>query len=210
MNHKAVITGDIIHSKNIEDKLTLRRLMRRLFRELSGQYTFTKDFEIFRGDAFQAVPENPRQALRIAILIRLGLYAYAPESQVWDARIGIGTGLIQIPGEEPGTANGEAFENSVQSIDCIKGSDRRIHIKTADASINRQLNILNILNDGISSNWTKKSAEVMYRSLLFGETQQEIAGILHVSQSAVQQRLKTGKTEVLRAYIRYFEKELNL
>lgn len=210
MNRKAVITGDIIHSRKIEDKATLLRVLNRLFRELSGQYTFTRGFEVFRGDSFQAVVEKPHQALRIAILIRLGLYSYAPKTQVWDARIGIGIGTIQFLEENVTSANGEAFENSGQSIDQIKGSDRRIHIKTTDTSLNRQLNVLNILNDGLSSNWTKKSAEVMYRYLLFGETQQEIAETLRISQSAVQQRLKTGKTEVLIAYIRYFEKELNV
>jgi transcriptional regulator with XRE-family HTH domain len=51
---------------------------------------------------------------------------------------------------------------------------------------------------------------VVYRTLLFGETQKQIAKKLGVSQSAIQQRLAAADFDAIITYIRYFENNLNL
>jgi len=205
MKHKAVITGDIINSREIANKELLVNTLQNLFRELSTQFSFQNQFEIYRGDSFQALLINPKYSLRIALLLRLGLRKESPAENVWDARIGIGIGAVNYLNENIKISNGEAFELSGNSLDAMKKSDQRIQIQFSNASLNTQLKILNTLSEAIIKRWSSNASVVIYRQLLFGETQREIAKNLHVSQSAVQQRLASANFDAINAYISYFE-----
>jgi hypothetical protein len=207
MTQKAVITGDVVKSKNISDKEKLVKALRAIFNDLSLQFSFDNLFEIYRGDSFQALLSNPQDALRIALLIRLGLLQ---NENRWDARLGIGLGQVSYKNENIKISNGEAFELSGLGLDEIKQTDKRIEIKHKSNLINKQLASFNRLTESIMKRWSPKTSLVVYRILLFGETQKQIAKKLGVSQSAIQQRLAAADFDAIITYIRYFENNLNL
>lgn len=209
MRHQSVITGDIIKSRTIEDKDLLLHTLQAIFSEISKTFSFIETFEIYRGDSFQAILNNPEHSLRVALLIRLGLRKESPKGEKWDARIGIGIGGINFLKENIKISNGEAFELSGLSLDSIKDSDRRMQITTTVSAFNQQLEAFNELANAITARWSKKSAEVIYRQLLYNETQEMSAKHLGISQSAVQQRMAAADFDAINAYIRYFEYSIN-
>ncbi|MCS2958168.1 hypothetical protein NXX53_15850 [Bacteroides salyersiae] len=112
MKIKGVITGDIIQSTRIkpENKQLVLDTIRNTVYEME-KWSKMK-LEIFRGDSFQIVIDNPYEAVRIAILIRAGLQKSTPEgSEIkWDARLALGLGSVNFSQEESVTeSDGEAF-----------------------------------------------------------------------------------------------------
>ena len=198
---KAVLTGDIILSKTIGDKAFLIKTLQKVFTDLAQQFTFDNPFDLYRGDSFQALLSNPKEALRIVFLIRLALR----KANLWDARIGIGVGSVSFQQQDIRISNGEAFELSGKALEEIKNSTQRISIKTSNIDLNKQFNVMSLLSDAISKRWSKKTAEVLYIKLLNNRTQKEVAKELHISQSAVQQRMAAADFNAISTYIHYFE-----
>ena len=111
MEIKGVITGDIVGSSQIkpefrEDLLTCLTTMRE---ELQCVAPFR--MELYRGDSFQLLVEDPAMTAKIAILLRAGLIYHTPnkDSGTWDAKVSIGIGGIDFISENIVTSDGEAF-----------------------------------------------------------------------------------------------------
>lgn len=86
--------------------------------------------ELYRGDSFQLLVEDPALAIYIAILLRAGLIYNTPDTSdgVWDARISVGIGSIDFISENIVTSDGEAFLLSSTQLDNI--GKRRLAVKT--------------------------------------------------------------------------------
>lgn len=205
---RAVLTGDIINSKEINDKSHLISVLKEIFIDNQNLFSFQNPFEIFRGDSFQAILKKPNDALRVCLLIKSGLIAKSPENQLWDARISIGISTVDFTNIDVKIANGKAFELSGEGLDAIKQKDVGLAILTDRKQLNSTLETINTLTDTILKRWRKNAAEVVYLSLLYKFTQKEIALKLNISQSAVQQRFASAHFDAVYSYIRYFENEL--
>jgi hypothetical protein len=205
MKKHAVITGDIVNSRHIEKKELLVATLQTIFNEIENVFTFQNKFEIFRGDSFQSLLKDPKHALRVAILVRIGLQKESPIGNMWDARIGIGIGEVNYIKDNIKISNGEAFELSGNSLDMMKKSEQRIQIQFYENQYNETFKTLNMLADAIVNRWSKNACVVIYRRLLFGEKQAETAQILNISQSAVQQRFTNANFDAIQTYINYFE-----
>lgn len=205
---KSVITGDIINSRNISDKTLFINSLQNILSDINEVYQAENPFEIYRGDSFQSLYPKPTFSLRIALLIRSGLLKESPKSETWDARISIGLGEVNFQDKDIKISNGDAFERSGITLDRMKNEDRFLSVISGDESFDKQLQTLNTLTDAIISRWSKKSAEVIYLTLLKDYTQEKIAQVLGISQSAVQQRLAAANSKAINAYIRYFENTL--
>jgi len=205
MSTRAVLTGDIINSRQIQNKDHLINVLHSIFHEIESRFSPENPFEIFRGDSFQVLFKKPTSSLRVALLIKSGLMSQSNENQMYDARISIGIGSVAFPQNNVKIANGIAFELSGMNLDLMKEKGRGIAINSSQSKNNSTLETMNVLLDALLSKWTKNAAEVVYLSLLFGFTQSEIAEKLHISQSAVQQRLASAQYDAIYTYIRYFE-----
>jgi predicted XRE-type DNA-binding protein len=205
MSTRAVLTGDIINSRQIQNKDHLINVLHSIFYDIESRFSPENPFEIFRGDSFQVLFKKPTSSLRVALLIKSGLMSQSNENQMYDARISIGIGSVAFPQNNVKIANGIAFELSGINLDLMKEKGRGIAIKSSQSKNNNTLETMNVLLDAIISKWTKNAAEVVYLSLLHGFTQSEIAEKLHISQSAVQQRLASAQYDAIYTYIRYFE-----
>ena len=82
---EAVITADIINSREVSPEVWLKTLTKTL-QNLGEEYT---TWEIYRGDSIQMITE-PKNALGLAILLK----SVVKQTPNLDIRIGIGLGEI--------------------------------------------------------------------------------------------------------------------
>lgn len=90
--------------------------------------------EMYRGDSFQVVVDNPELALSVAIALRAKLKASTPDkSEVWDARLSLGIGDVSFASGNILTSDGEAFRLSGRAFDNI--GKKRLCISTPWAEL---------------------------------------------------------------------------
>lgn len=216
----AIITGDVIHSsllRSNDRKLLLDALDYSL-----GVWSedFGMQFEIFRGDSFQCLLAQKKEALRMALVIkcfiksinssepgeilRKGKQKTSLLLPVWefDARLFIGIGEIEKTDEPIGRSQGEAFVLSGRGLDTMKNKRQSLGIATKDRYHDELVTEL-ILIDHIIYRMTALQSEVIYLKLL-GYNETEIGKELHINQSAVNQRsISAGWNAVHRLVQRY-------
>ncbi len=213
MNIKAVITGDIVHSREVHDLQVLLQVLKETIPEIEKQLNTRMDFEVYRGDSFQIMIGKAEHAIKIAILIRTKLRsktsfseseeANVPLDNLWDARVSIGIGPVNKPANKVVESTGEAFELSGKQLDSMKNTHERIRMASTWGALNHQFEVVAKLGDAILSRWTLSSCEAAYRHLLFGETQKQIAQKLNISQPAVHKRLSIANIDAIESMINY-------
>jgi hypothetical protein len=216
---KAVITGDIVNSTSISDHAKMIRSIKLIMQRLVEHgYVRAGMWELFRGDSFQVVTE-PEQALLTALILlsgfRGGVYRLASPLVVEDmlderidVRLSIGIGSIGEITDPISESFGEAFTLSGKMLETITEEGIQLNIVTPDAQLNVHFEMVCRLMDVIINDWSENSSQAIYRNLLVGETQQETADFLGISQSSVQNRLKIAHMDEIRYLLRYFQDQI--
>ncbi len=220
---QAIITGDVIHSTrmNIEYRNWL-------FKQIaSALKQWDKDFgmrsETFRGDSFQSLVKRPVDALKLALLQKTFIRSLNPSDLydvgkknaisrkgiffpmwIFDARIAIGIGNVDLLTNSLAGSGGQAFQLSGQLLDKMKGKKQSLGISTNDR-FKEELETEFILLDAIISKTTALQCEVINHKLL-GYTEIEIAKKLNIRQSAVNQRSNSGNWNAIESMLKRFEK----
>ena len=218
----AIITGDVIHSTKM-NALHRDWLFKRI---TSALKQWDKDFgmrsETFRGDSFQCLVINPCDALKMALLQktyirslnRSDLYELENKTTanrkrillpnwIFDARIAIGIGNVDLLANRLAGSGGEAFHLSGRLLDTIKNKKQSLAITTND-HFKDELETEFILLDALLSKTTALQCEVITHKLL-GYTEIEIAKELDIMQSAVNQRSNSGNWHAIESMIKRFE-----
>ena len=220
---KAVITGDIIQSTkmNSKDRKMLIDEVDAALKLWSKDYNM--QYELYRGDSFQCLLQDPANALRVALLIKTFIKnlnpseAYEVKSKdnplkkqsmlypVWmfDTRIAIGIGEVEGGTESLGKANGDAYQLSGRTLDNLKGSKQSIGIATDD-TYQMELETECTLVDCIIARNSALQCEVICLKLL-GYTEIEIAKQLDIAQSAVNQRSNNGGWNAIHTMVQRYE-----
>ncbi len=203
----AVLTADLVDSSLYKEEI-LEKVLNSLkveFETITLEYGDQNiRFKIYRGDSFQGVVHQPEEALKIAIQIKAAINrihlketrknkAY---SKIADFKIAIGIGMQELEREAIEESNGQAFQFSGRTLDEMKTENRKTRLKTIDENINQEFNTAFLLLDTITDKWSTASAEVVYY-LLRGLKEREVAEILEISQSAVNQRKKAAGWEAV-------------
>lgn len=205
MDIKGVITGDIIGSSQIAP--SNREYL------LDTLHGITSDvvkvcgvsLDIFRGDSFQLIVDDPVLSLRIAVLIRAGLQRNSPTATKWDARLAIGLGTITFYMKNSVMqSDGEAFRHSGREFDGL-GKSRRLAIKTPWEDLNREFDVNTAFADEIISGWTITQAKIVYPSLLAEKAQKELAEELHTSQQSISKLMISAKVGLIERYLNRYE-----
>lgn len=201
---KGVITGDVVGSTKINDFGKLPKLINDLITEISLCCTKCK-VEISRGDSFQVLVEDPKQALLVALLIRAGFRKSSIDlgNKDLDVRLSVGIGEVSYMDEKIGQSNGEAFILSGHGFDNLTKT-QRLSVQTFSDSINSELKVETAFVDDIVSNWTQLHGEIMYQALLTDATQCELAKKLGTSQQNICKRLYCAKEKLVRLYLNRF------
>lgn len=202
MELKAVITGDIINfTKLVPAKRQL--LIEQTDTLLKTWIKKKTNAEIFRGDSYQVLLDEVPEAVNKSIQLICWFKKHSEEAskiQV-STRISIGIGEVSYHGKNVLNSDGEAFHLSGRSFDAMK-EDQFLSISTNDRKKNAAIEIiLNFVNKYIG-NWTVAQAEVIFL-LLEGNTQQEIAQNLSLSQPSVNSRIKAAGWKELEPAIKY-------
>lgn len=212
----AVVTGDIKASRKIEDREGLPQILKEAFDTL-GQKVLHESgkFEIYRGDSFQGLIEEPAKSLLVAILIRARLRQWEDSDSIHktssldllpDARIGIGIGQVKYQAEKIVESDGEAFNYSGALLDEMKHSDAALAIRTPWTDVNEELAVSTKLLDSLVSKWSSPMAEAVYLHFSEGYTQKELSNHLGISQPAVHKRLSSANIDAVQTVLDRFEK----
>jgi predicted XRE-type DNA-binding protein len=176
----SIITGDIINSRTSNTGKWMDGLKSVLNREgLNPQA-----WEIFRGDSFQVEIKNPKDALYRAIQIKAAI----KQQKKVDVRMCIGIGDKSYESERLTESNGTAFVHSGQGFEELKKNKQTLSIVTGDDAFDSEMNLLIRLILIVMDNWTPAVAEYVTISLRGGLLQEQIAGLLNISQSSVSER----------------------
>jgi len=203
---KGVITGDIVGSSQIktEYRADLLACLNTMKEELQCVSAFT--MEMFRGDSFQLLIDDPAAAMKIAILLRAGLINHTPckEDGMWDARISLGIGDVEFLSDSIVTSDGEAFQYSGRQLDTM--GKQRLAVKTPWEDVDQELQVSTAFVDDIINGWSSKQAGMIYLTLKQDTPKKDVAEFIGTSVQNVRNVLSSARESLVRKYIeRYNE-----
>ena len=198
---KGVITGDIVGSSRIktEYRADLLNCLNTMKEELQCVSSF--GMELFRGDSFQLLVDDPAQAAKIAILLRAGLINHTPNKDdgMWDAKISLGIGEVEFLSDSIVTSDGEAFQLSGRQLDGM--GKRRLAVKTPWQDANEELSTLTAFVDDIIMGWSGKQAGLIYLALKQDTPKKDVAEHIGTSVQNVRNVLSSARESLIRIYL---------
>lgn len=196
----AIITGDIINSEDSTTSLWIRPLKD----YLTQLGTTPADWEIYRGDEFQ-LRVSESKVLETAIHLK----AVIKSIKNLDVRMGIGLGEETFRGDRVSESNGTAYQRSGRTFETLKEQKRTLSMATGVASYDRTMNLMLKLALNFMDLWSPVSAEIIALFLSNPNApQQEIATKLNIQQSAVSQRLKRARIDLVLDLLSYYTQTL--
>jgi len=193
----AIITGDIINSENHPSSEWIG-MLKNYFNQFGES---PMNWEIYRGDEFQ-LKVTEKNALFTAIRIKSMLKTI----KGLDVRMGIGIGLETYIGTGVTESNGPAYQRSGRNFETLKESKVNLSIATGDAKNDRTLNLMLRLALDFMDDWSVVSAEIVTLVLDNpNSSQKEVAQMLGIKQSAVSQRLKRARLDLVLEVLAYYK-----
>ncbi|MBT8184315.1 MAG: SatD family protein [Eudoraea sp.] len=197
----AIITGDVINSEAHSASKWVPSL-KQYFSQLGET---PRDWEIYRGDEFQ-LKLKPEQALKSAVRIK----ALIKSVRNLDIRLGIGLGDETFSGAGVSESNGTAYQRSGRIFSGLKERKLNLALASGNATYDRTLNLMLKLALDFMDDWSTVSAEIITLAMQQPKTsQKEIARQLNIQQSAVSQRLKRARWELVQDLLDYYSHSLN-
>jgi len=192
----AIITGDIINSEEHKASEWIG-ILKKQFSEWGETPT---DWEIYRGDEFQ-LKIAPKNALWAAIRIK----AVIKSIKDLDVRMAIGVGSEDFKGASVSESNGTAYKRSGRTFETLKEDKLNIAIATGNKKEDQSLNLMIKLALDFMDEWTSVSAEIIAIVLSNPKrAQQEMAKELSIQQSAVSQRQKRARLDLVLELLEYY------
>jgi hypothetical protein len=196
-----VITGDLMNSQELDPEKWLPFLKGVLERWGNNP----EHWEIYRGDSFQLILDQPAESISAAILLKAGIKMMSP----LDLRVGIGIGERSYTAEKVTESNGSAFVRSGETFENLKKLKQEIAIKSPWEELDQMLNMELKLVQTILQGWTTNAAEAVFQSLNEPGLSQEEQGVkLGITQHAFSTRLKRAHFEVIRQWLEYVSQKI--
>ncbi|PIE99705.1 MAG: hypothetical protein CR994_09605 [Maribacter sp.] len=197
----AVITGDIVNSRGYGSSEWIGKL--KLCLSQWGETS--KTWEIYRGDEIQL-----RIPVRDALFAAIKIKALVKTIKGLDIRMGIGVGDESFVGASVSESNGTAYQRSGTTLGALKKNKANLMLVTADTEYNRTMNLMLKLASDFMDGWSTVSAEMVYLILGNPNTpQQNLAEQLNIKQSAVSQRAKRARLDLVLELLSYYQTTIN-
>lgn len=194
----AVITGDIMHSRDVNTSVWLN-LLKSALKNYGNE---PKDWEIYRGDSFQ-LSVDIKKAIEICFLIK----ATIKTIKVLDVRLAIGIGEIEYEADKVTESNGSAFINSGECFEELK--KYTMGMKTPSVEFDKIFNLVLQIFNTTADNWSPVTAEIIKFTLEHPDlNQNQIADKLNKSQSSISEALKRGGYDELKELISIYEEKI--
>jgi hypothetical protein len=193
---RAVLTGDMVGSgrRTAADVDLAMASLEKGAIEIENWGRSESRFTRFRGDGWQLFLHDPHLSLLSVLTLTAHLKA---SGTLLDTRIAIGFGSVDNLGSSDlNDASGEVFSLSGHALDNLP-RHRRIALADPDG-VHKTTEAIFEMATWIASRWTTAQAEAVMLAL--GpeiRTQAEIAGLLSITQQAVQKRLSGAGWDVL-------------
>jgi len=197
----AILTGDIINSEHykVSDWMSI---LKEYFLQLGST---PQVWEIYRGDEFQ-IKVAAVDALEVAIAIK----AKIKTIKGLDVRMGIGLGEEDFVGASVSESNGTAYQFSGRIFEKLKDQKLNLALASSSAKFDTTLNLILKLALDFMDDWSPVSAEIIAISLAHPDMpQQEIADQLGIQQSAVSQRQKRARLDLVQQVLTYYKATIN-
>ncbi|MEX0288400.1 MAG: SatD family protein [Flavobacteriaceae bacterium] len=197
----AIITGDIINSEEIKASEWIPVLKSFLAQKGSSP----EAWEIYRGDEFQ-IRLQAEDALKTAIEIK----AIIKSIKNLDVRMGIGLGDESFKAARVSESNGTAYQRSGRVFEGLKIRKLNLKIATGSKEYDLSLNLMLKLALDFMDNWSPVSAEIVTLVMRYPQaSQSEIAEKLNIQQSAVSQRQKRARLDLIHELLNYYSHSLS-
>jgi len=199
----AIITGDIINSRNVDAEHWLIVLKH----ALSKIGSTPKHWEIYRGDSFQVEISVPDKAILHAIKLKAAIKAI----KGLDIRLAIGIGRKKHNADKISESNGSAFIYSGEGFEQLDTLRQTLALFTSDSRFNERMNICLKLALIAMDSWTPAVAEFVKLSLEYPTASQtELGDILGIYQSSVSERQTRSYLTAILQMEALFRKEFHL
>ena len=225
---QAAISADIVSSSSLfaEEKGTLNSRIRHFLNEMEGEKSQGSWGRIVKGDAVEIFLSNPHSALRTALQLKALVksmpvdqhLASAPEKngkrglfQKYGVRLAIGLGEMAVADKANDIMDGEAIYYAGRLMEYQGTSQKEravvkntLFFKAKSETLTRLVNVILGLTDVLFRKANARQCEVLYHKLS-GKTELEIAEILNIRQSAVNQHSTAVGWNAIEQSILYFE-----
>lgn len=196
----AIITGDIINSEG-QNASEWIDVLKKLFARWGDTPT---DWEIYRGDEFQ-LKITPKKALWAALQIKSAIKSVKD----LDVRMAIGVGSENYKGVTVSESNGSAYQRSGRTFETLRKEKITLAIATGNDKEDQSLNLMLRLALDFMDEWSLVSSELITISLASPRmSQQEIAEQLSIKQSAVSQRQKRARLDLVLQLLEYYQQSV--
>lgn len=222
MSIYGVLTGDIVASTKLPagTRSELPEILFAATEEARESFAeaISAPAQVFRGDSFQIVLSEPRQALAVSLYIRCAIRIRVAAKKA-DVRIAIGLGPVDaLPEGRDSSGSGEAFVLSGRCLEALS-RNRRLGLATWHREANGEppggggvetpsaIDVVLGLLDWLASGWTERQC-VAVSGALKGWTQEVIAHHWPgraISQQAVAQHLDRVGWASIEPALAYFE-----
>lgn len=209
----AAISADIVSSTslNIEETISLKKKIENLFLVMRDIYPGFWG-RLIKGDYMECVLPSAKDAFRVALLIKTCIKSFPLADskkkmfQTYGVRIAVGIGDMRMVDKEQGIMDGEAIYMSGRALEGMQTPNKRgtFIIDSFNAEQRPALQTIGMLVDALINNATRKQCEVLFYKLQ-SKGEQEIADILCLTQSAVNQHSTTAKWYCIEEALNYFE-----
>lgn len=218
---RATISADIISSTSLSvEELTLLQSEIHGFLDGLSEKSQGNDWgRLFKGDSVEIFLHDPHEALRVALLLKTLVkktFAWGKENNArrelfrkYGIRLAIGIGEMRIADQKQDILDGEAIYNSGRLLE--KASKEKLSIKRSmffacpNPLLTEYVDVMVGLLDTLLRNATSRQNEILYYRLL-GKNEKEIAVMLNIKQSAVNQRSNSAGWKAVESALNYYEK----
>lgn len=215
----AVVSGDLVASSKIRPDLrqNLHRIVEDASRDMreffgAGQIM---GIDLYAGDSWQFLVENPANSLRAVLFLRAYLRAHVEGA---DTRCAVGLGTIRfIPRDRVSEGDGEAFQRSGRLLQAMKKGPA-MRFESGDPQITKRWDlVLGLLDAVVRSSWTRRRSLAVTGEIR-GWTQKKTAELWQkfgirskeLKQGTVSGYLDQAHWKAVSRALREFEQEHNI
>lgn len=210
----AAISADVVSSTtlSVDETIALKQRIESLFRILEDKYPGFWG-RLIKGDYIECLLPSAKDALRVALLLKTCIKSFPLHDaegkklfQTYGVRMAIGLGTMRIVDREQGIMDGDAIYLSGRTLNAISASNRQVTllISATDKRMEPALRTVGVLVDALVNNATRRQCEVLYYKLL-AKSEQEIADILGIKQSGVNQHSTSAKWYCIEETLNFWE-----
>lgn len=210
----AAISADIVSSTSlcIEEAIALKLRIEDLFSILEKRFPGFWG-RLIKGDYIECLLPSVKDCFRVALIIKSCIKSFPiveskekKQFQTYGIRMAMGLGDMRIVDKEHGIMDGEAIYLSGRTLNGMGSPNKKgtFLIETTDNQLKASLRTIGMLTDALLNNATNKQSKVIYYKLL-SKSEQEIANVLGVKQSGINQHSTSAKWYCIEEALNYFE-----